>query len=98
MGGFGSGRTARRDRETVENCLALDVNGLIGTGASSRAELALHNGCKVARRSPGSACTPKRDARTSATGSGLGKVSGRMSKSWSGSYGDPAASAVAGQW
>ena len=28
MGGFGSGRLARRNRGTVENCLALDVNRL----------------------------------------------------------------------
>ena len=32
MGGFGSGRLARRNRGTVENCLALDVNRLSREG------------------------------------------------------------------
>jgi hypothetical protein len=32
MGGFGSGRPARRNRGTVENCLALDVNRLNRAG------------------------------------------------------------------
>ena len=32
-GGFGSGRPARQNRETVENCLALDVNRLYRGGS-----------------------------------------------------------------